>query len=82
MHGAHGVVVSHPLRMRKALGSNPSVSNYNVRDDALFALGPRNCLPSYSQGLSTADAHSLPKHCPPQDTLALPIFTKSSHFCS
>ena len=24
--GAHGVVVSHPLRMRKALGSNPSVS--------------------------------------------------------
>ena len=25
-HGAHGVVVSHPLRMRKALGSNPSVS--------------------------------------------------------
>ena len=26
--GAHGVVVSHPLRMRKALGSNPSVSNF------------------------------------------------------
>ena len=26
MQGAHGVVVSHPLRMRKALGSNPSVS--------------------------------------------------------
>ena len=25
-YGAHGVVVSHPLRMRKALGSNPSVS--------------------------------------------------------
>ena len=25
-HGAHGVVVSHPLRMRKALGSNPSGS--------------------------------------------------------
>ena len=24
--GAHGVVVSHPLRMRKALGSIPSVS--------------------------------------------------------
>ena len=24
--GAHGVVVSHPLRMRKALSSNPSVS--------------------------------------------------------
>ena len=27
-HGAHGVVVSHPLRMRKALGSNPSVSMF------------------------------------------------------
>ena len=26
LHGAHGVVASHPLRMRKALGSNPSVS--------------------------------------------------------
>ena len=26
VQGAHGVVVSHPLRMRKALGSNPSVS--------------------------------------------------------
>ena len=25
-YGAHGVVVSHLLRMRKALGSNPSVS--------------------------------------------------------
>ena len=25
-YGAHGVVVSHPLRMRQALGSNPSVS--------------------------------------------------------
>ena len=26
IYWAHGVVVSHPLRMRKALGSNPSVS--------------------------------------------------------
>ena len=25
--GGHGVVVSHPLRMWKALGSNPSVPN-------------------------------------------------------
>ena len=25
-HRAHGVVASHPLRIRKALGSNPSVS--------------------------------------------------------
>ena len=30
-HGAHGVVVSHPLRMRKALGSNPSVSILRLR---------------------------------------------------
>ena len=28
---AHGVVVSHPLRMRKALGSNPSVSIWNAQ---------------------------------------------------
>ena len=26
VYGAHGVVASHPFRMRKALGSNPSVS--------------------------------------------------------
>ena len=29
---AHGVVVSHPLRMRKALGSIPSVSSVVVHD--------------------------------------------------
>ena len=29
-HRAHGVVVSHPLRMRKALGSNPSVSIFTA----------------------------------------------------
>ena len=34
-HGARGVVASHPLRMRKALGSNPSVS----RALLLAALG-------------------------------------------
>ena len=28
----HGVVVSHPLRMRKALGSNPSVSRFHIKD--------------------------------------------------
>ena len=27
---AHGVVVSHPLSMREALGSNPSVSTFFV----------------------------------------------------
>ena len=29
-NGAHGVVVSHPLSMREALGSIPSVSNFVV----------------------------------------------------
>ena len=38
-HGAHGVVVSHPLRMRKALGSNPSVSIFAVRADLALAPG-------------------------------------------
>ena len=36
-HGAHGVVVSHPLCMRKALGSNPSVSTF--ARDARVAMG-------------------------------------------
>ena len=38
---AHGVVVSHPLRMRKALGSNPSVSMhliFQVRRSAFWLL--------------------------------------------
>ena len=41
-HGAHGVVVSHPLRMRKALGSIPSVSIYSAgcaRRTLMGALG-------------------------------------------
>ena len=32
---AHGVVVSHTLRMRMALGSNPSVSTFGVSCDSL-----------------------------------------------
>ena len=28
---AYGVVVSHPLRMRKALGSNPSGSTFSTK---------------------------------------------------
>ena len=31
--GAHGVVASHPLRMRKALGSNPRVSTAWVLEE-------------------------------------------------
>ena len=30
VNGAHGVVVSHPLSMREALGSIPSVSIFNL----------------------------------------------------
>ena len=30
-HWAHSVVASHPLRMRKALGSNPSVSIHSLK---------------------------------------------------
>ena len=38
-HRAHGVVVSHPLCMRKALGSNPSGSIFAVNDVVvLFTL--------------------------------------------
>ena len=33
---AHGVVVSHPLRMRKALGSNPIVSMFIITLAAVF----------------------------------------------
>ena len=39
-HGAHGVVASHPLRMRKALGSNPSVSKLcSCSEGSLFQFG-------------------------------------------
>ena len=40
--GAHGVVVSHPLRMRKALGSNPSVSIL-ANDLSAAPRGHRSC---------------------------------------
>ena len=39
-HGAHGVVVSHPLRMRKALGSHPSVSILQAKNPALTIHAP------------------------------------------
>ena len=41
---AHGVVVSHPLRMRKALGSNPSVSRTNDSELCLSLCGWRSGL--------------------------------------
>ena len=42
-HRAHGVVVSHPLRMRRALGSNPSVSMLSKPRD-VRAHRPCGCL--------------------------------------
>ena len=40
LHWAHGVVVSHPLRMRKALGSNRSVSIFRfLRGASLLCDG-------------------------------------------
>ena len=35
-YGARCVVVSHPLGLREALGSIPSVSSLNGRDDEVF----------------------------------------------
>ena len=49
MTWAHGVVVSHPLSMREALGSIPSVSITRNRTDALYfkdSLFEKNCLDS------------------------------------
>ena len=37
VHWAHGVVASHPLRMRKALGSNPSGSIFPLHRRIAFA---------------------------------------------
>ena len=38
--GAHGVVISHPLRMRKALGSIPSVSMSNPPNHVIMQQNP------------------------------------------
>ena len=41
--GAHGVVVSHPLRMRKALGSIPSVSKpFSLSAVSLVFIGRKS----------------------------------------
>ena len=39
VHGAHGVVVSHPLSMREALGSIPSVSIFLASVGSLRLVG-------------------------------------------
>ena len=57
---AHGVVVSHPLRMRKALGSNPSVSITFARGGLTMLSGtaplhvPRSKARSISNALAVA----------------------------
>ena len=43
---AHGVVVSHPLRMRKALGSNPSGSIFLPPARCLWPLASSSPVPS------------------------------------
>ena len=53
---AHGVVVSHPLRMRKALGSNPSVS---ILAPWLRAMGHIICTAPIASTLSTICASAL-----------------------
>ena len=54
---AHGVVVSHPRRMRKALGSNPSVSIFNSRH-----VGGWHCLTRAStDGVPVWHARGLPR---------------------
>ena len=60
-HGARGVVVSHPLSMRKALGSIPSVSSLILSGSAPWAkrhiskrkcnLGTQFSLPDYLERL-------------------------------
>ena len=60
-HGARGVVVSHPLSMREALGSIPSVSSLILSGSAPWAkihikkrkcnLGTQFSLPDYLERL-------------------------------
>ena len=56
---AHGVVVSHPLRMRKALGSNPSVSIFPYRIEHSHC----SCQKHF-QKHQVRDSNS--RFCPPQ----------------
>ena len=51
--GAHGVVASHPLRMRKVLGSNPSVSMaYSIKLAQRHPACPWVCSSSTCASLS------------------------------
>ena len=57
--GAHGVVVSHPLRMRKALGSNPSVSTFNISSARLWCRPP----PLRTSGINVCDVRGVSSAC-------------------
>ena len=50
IQGAHGVVASHPLRMRKALGSNPSVSIYLLDKEFSFRWYSRSATKPQREG--------------------------------
>ncbi len=54
---AHGVVVSHPLRMRKALGSNPSGSNITTGVAAQARCNMR--APKYAAAFVHPRAHGV-----------------------
>ena len=55
---AHGVVVSHPLRMRRALGSNPSVSTMPPRKKVGMSFAPGH---QAKMSLNVEDAVPLKK---------------------
>ena len=68
---AHGVVVSHPLRMRKALGSNPSGSTclvhvcgqwHSLRTADASGLGAHMIVQTLSQTGVAAATAERPKH--------------------
>ena len=55
---AHGVVVSHPLRMRRALSSNPSVSTLPPRKKVGMSFAPGH---QAKMSLNVEDAVPLKK---------------------
>ena len=56
--GAHGVVVSHPLRMWKALGSNPSVSRLlqqRAQLGGMWHMGSGQARPSFLPAMDMSE---------------------------
>ena len=58
---AHGVVVSHPLSMREALGSIPSVNTLAIHNCAAGASG-RYCAKEHSQVSRFGNPDKLRSH--------------------